>query len=84
MRGDTTEIPTVKMMEALSKGEDLSSVPNLVWKDAGGKVHDNGLTYVQEDLDNISVRLRRHDQERHAHHGRDGIAAMVRAGTRSL
>ena len=53
MRGDTTEIPTVKMMEALSKGEDLSSVPNLVWKDAGGKVHDNGLTYVQEDLDNI-------------------------------
>ena len=53
MRGDTTEIPTVKMMEALSKREDLSSVPNLVWKDAGGKVHDNGLTYVQEDLDNI-------------------------------
>lgn len=53
MRGDTTEIPTVKMMEALSKGEDLSSVPNLVWKDAGGKVHDNGLTYVQENLDNI-------------------------------
>ncbi|WP_400234479.1 TIGR04190 family B12-binding domain/radical SAM domain protein [Methanomethylophilus alvi] len=53
MRGDTTEIPTVKMMEVLSKGEDLSSVPNLVWKDAGGKVHDNGLTYVQEDLDNI-------------------------------
>ncbi len=53
MRGDTTEIPTVKMMEALSKGEDLSFVPNLVWKDAGGKVHDNGLTYVQEDLDNI-------------------------------
>ena len=53
MRGDTTEIPTVKMMEALSKGEGLSSVPNRVWKDAGGKVHDNGLTYVQEDLDNI-------------------------------
>ncbi len=53
MRGDTTEIPTVRMMEALSKGGDLSSVPNLVWKDAEGRVHDNGLTYVQDDLDNI-------------------------------
>lgn len=53
MRGDTTEVPTVKMMEALSKGEDLSSVPNLVWKDAEGAIHDNGLTYVQDDLDNI-------------------------------
>jgi B12-binding domain/radical SAM domain protein len=53
MRGDTTEAPTVMLMEALSKGDDLSSVPNLVWKDAGGKVHDNGLTYVAEDLDDI-------------------------------
>ncbi len=53
MRGDTTEVPTVRLMEALTKGGDLSQVPNLVWKDAEGKVHDNGLTYSLESLDDI-------------------------------
>ncbi len=53
MRGDTTEVPTVRLMEALTKGGDLSQVPNLVWKDAEGKVHDNGLTYSLESLDEI-------------------------------
>ncbi len=53
MRGDTTEVPTVKLMEALAKGGDLSQVPNLVWKDAQGGIHDNGLTYSLESLDDI-------------------------------
>ena len=53
MRGDTTEVPTVMMMEALQRGGDLSEVPNLVWKDSEGKVHDNGLTYSLESLDEI-------------------------------
>ena len=54
MRGDTTEVPTVMMMEALSKGGDLSQVPNLVWKDAEGGIHDNGLTYSLESLDDVT------------------------------
>lgn len=53
MRGDTTEVPTVMMMEALQKGGDLSTVPNLVWKDSEGRVHDNGLTYSLSSLDEI-------------------------------
>ncbi|MDD4669226.1 MAG: TIGR04190 family B12-binding domain/radical SAM domain protein [Candidatus Methanomethylophilus sp.] len=53
MRGDVTEVPTVKMMEVLAEGGDLAQVPNLVWKDAAGKVHDNGLTYSPENLDGI-------------------------------
>ncbi len=53
MRGDTTEVPTVKLMEALAKGGDLSQVPNLVWKDAQGGIRDNGLTYSLESLDDI-------------------------------
>lgn len=53
MRGDTTEEPTVRMMEALQRGGDLSAVPNLVWKDAEGKVHDNGVTYSLDSLDPI-------------------------------
>jgi B12-binding domain/radical SAM domain protein len=53
MRGDTTEIPTVRMMEALSKGEDLSSVPNLTWKDKDGRIHENELTYSLQSLDEV-------------------------------
>ena len=53
MTGDTTEIPTVKMMEALQRGGDLSEVPNLVWKDSEGRVHDNGTTFSLQSLDEI-------------------------------
>ncbi|MCL2509500.1 MAG: cobalamin-dependent protein, partial [Methanomassiliicoccaceae archaeon] len=55
MRGDTTEEPTVQLMKALQKGEDLSKVPNLVWKDGSGKVHNNGITYSSENLDGIKL-----------------------------
>lgn len=53
MRGDTTEVPTVRMMDVLSKGGDLSQVPNLVWKDSEGGIHDNGLTYSLTSLDSV-------------------------------
>jgi B12-binding domain/radical SAM domain protein len=53
MRGDTTEVPTVKMMNVLQKGGDLSEVPNLVWKDRDGRVRNNGITYSAENLDDI-------------------------------
>ncbi len=51
MRGDSTEIPTVKMMDVLSKGGDLSEVPNLTWKDDEGRIHVNPLSHVPTDLD---------------------------------
>ncbi|MDR0523868.1 MAG: TIGR04190 family B12-binding domain/radical SAM domain protein [Candidatus Methanoplasma sp.] len=53
MRGDMTEEPTVALMEALSKGGDLSGVPNLAWKDASGAIHDNGVTHVPDTLDGV-------------------------------
>ncbi len=53
MRGDTTEVPTVKLLDTLSKGGDLSQVPNLVWKDDDGKIRDNGLTYSLTSLDSV-------------------------------
>ena len=53
MRGDTTEVPTVKLLDALNKGHDLSLVPNLVWKDEEGRIHDNGLTYSLQSLDSV-------------------------------
>ncbi len=53
MRGDTTEVPTVRMMEALQRGGDLSEIPNLTWKDDSGKIHVNPLTYSLESLDEV-------------------------------
>ncbi len=53
MRGDSTEIPTVKLMDVLDKDGDLSEVPNLIWKDKDGKVRNNGVTYVPETLDDV-------------------------------
>ena len=53
MRGDTTEEPTVQLMKALQEGRDLSEVPNLVWKDGNGRVHNNEITYSLKDLDSI-------------------------------
>jgi radical SAM superfamily enzyme YgiQ (UPF0313 family) len=35
LRGDSTETPLVRLMDTLSKGGDLSSVPNLTWKKEG-------------------------------------------------
>lgn len=51
MRGDSTEIPHVGMMRALEDGGDLSKVPNLAWKDKGGKVRTNPVSFVPDDLD---------------------------------
>jgi len=53
MRGDTTEVPTVKLMTVLQEGGDLSEVPNLVWKDDNGRVHNNEITYSPDNLDEI-------------------------------
>lgn len=53
MRGDTTEVPTVRLLDVLGKGGDLSEVPNLVWKDADGKIRNNGVTYSLDSLDGV-------------------------------
>ena len=51
MRGDSTEMPHIKLLETLSKNGDLSEVPNLTWKDKDKRVHVNELSFVPEDLD---------------------------------
>ncbi|MDR3283047.1 MAG: TIGR04190 family B12-binding domain/radical SAM domain protein [Candidatus Methanoplasma sp.] len=53
MCGDTTEHPTVQMMRVLKDEKDLSEVPNLVWKDREGRIHDNGVTHSLDSLDDI-------------------------------
>ncbi|MCQ2055996.1 MAG: TIGR04190 family B12-binding domain/radical SAM domain protein [archaeon] len=51
MCGDSTEIPHVKMMQDLDKGQNFSAVPNLVWKDSEGHIHVNKMSFIPENLD---------------------------------
>jgi B12-binding domain/radical SAM domain protein len=51
MCGDSTEIPHIQLMDALTEGKDLSDVPNLTWKDKDGRAHFNDISFVPEDLD---------------------------------
>ena len=40
MRGDSTELPHVKLMQVLQDGGNLEDVPNLTWKDKDGNPID--------------------------------------------
>ncbi|RJO61978.1 MAG: TIGR04190 family B12-binding domain/radical SAM domain protein [Dehalococcoidia bacterium] len=53
MRGDSTEEPMRQFMIALKAGSDLSGIPNLVWKDASGAVHENEFSYVPTDISHV-------------------------------
>lgn len=54
MRGDSVEPAVVTMMDTLSKGGDLSKVPNLTWKE-NGKVRINEMSFIPEDLDYLDI-----------------------------
>ncbi|MCL2140494.1 MAG: TIGR04190 family B12-binding domain/radical SAM domain protein [Dehalococcoidia bacterium] len=52
MRGDSTEEPMRIFLEELKTGR-LEKVHNLVWKDAQGTVHDNGLSFVPDNISDV-------------------------------
>jgi len=54
LRGDSTEIPVASLMEAVEKNDDFTRVPNLTWK-RDGKVFENPLAFVPEDIDFLDV-----------------------------
>ncbi len=51
--GDSTEEPLRLLMEAIKAGQGFESVPNLVWRDKGGKVTINERSFRPADLDYI-------------------------------
>ncbi|MFC2051970.1 TIGR04190 family B12-binding domain/radical SAM domain protein [Chloroflexota bacterium] len=55
LRGDTTEEPVRQLMESIRKGSELEAVPNLVWRDSQGEVHENPLSHVPTDLSDVMV-----------------------------
>jgi len=52
MRGDSTEEPMRLFLQRLQNNH-LEEVPNLVWKDNNGVVHDNGLTHVPDNISDV-------------------------------
>jgi len=54
MRGDSTELPLGHLFDALLDQRPLEPVPNLTWKEQG-RVHENPMTFVPEDLDFIDI-----------------------------
>ncbi|MFL6282688.1 MAG: cobalamin-dependent protein [Pyrinomonadaceae bacterium] len=48
MRGYNTLEPMASLLGALKCGQSLDRVENLLWKDEGGRVVDNGLSYLPE------------------------------------
>lgn len=58
VRGDSTEKPLLQLLQALKGGRDFKNIPNLTYRGGGGKIHVNPLTYVPENLDNITIDYR--------------------------
>jgi B12-binding domain/radical SAM domain protein len=52
MRGDSTEEPMRQFLHAF-KSRRFGSVPNLVWKDSKGAVHENELSHVPDRLNGV-------------------------------
>ncbi len=48
MKGDSTEEPVRLLLEALRKKGNLDGIPNLTWKDKGGTVHCQPISYVPD------------------------------------
>ena len=58
VRGDSTEVPVLKLMQHLSgqpEAPTLPEIPNLTWQDANGQVQDNEISYSPENLDHVLI-----------------------------
>ncbi|MGA8262537.1 MAG: TIGR04190 family B12-binding domain/radical SAM domain protein [Arenicellales bacterium] len=55
LRGDSTEPPLHRLLQALQGGGPLDGIPNLTWKE-GGRVRVNPYAYVPPSLDYVDLR----------------------------
>jgi B12-binding domain/radical SAM domain protein len=58
VRGDSTEEPLVKLLQAIKKGEGFKSIPNLTYRDGKNGIQANPITHVPENLDKITIDYR--------------------------
>ncbi|HSD33423.1 MAG TPA: TIGR04190 family B12-binding domain/radical SAM domain protein, partial [Gemmatimonadales bacterium] len=55
MRGDSTEVPMLQLMQVLRSGGSLADVPNLAWKTPQGEVVVNPFSHVPASIDDIPL-----------------------------
>jgi B12-binding domain/radical SAM domain protein len=55
VRGDSTEEPMTRLMQALKGGGGIADIPNVTWNDASGDVIVNELSWVPSDMNSISL-----------------------------
>ncbi len=53
LKGDSTELPMVMLIQAITRKGDYSSIPNLSYKDKSGNVYHNEITYVPTTTDSV-------------------------------
>lgn len=58
VRGDSTEKPLLKLLQAIKGKGNFKNIPNLTWRDEANGVHLNPLTCVPEALDDITIDYR--------------------------
>ncbi len=51
LRGDSVEKPLLDLLQRLEKKRSVEDIPNLSWRDRSGRIYDNPLTYIPENLD---------------------------------
>jgi B12-binding domain/radical SAM domain protein len=58
VRGDSTEKPLLQLIQAIKGRGDFQNIPNLTYRDGGNGIRVNPLTYVPENLDDITIDYR--------------------------
>ncbi len=58
VRGDSTEKPLFQLIQAIKRRGDFQNIPNLTYRDGGNGIRVNPLTYVPENLDDITIDYR--------------------------
>ena len=58
MRGDSTEKPLLQLLRAFKGKREFKNIPNLTYRDGGNGIRANPITYVPEDLNDITIDYR--------------------------
>jgi B12-binding domain/radical SAM domain protein len=58
VRGDSTEKPLLQLIQAIKRKGNLKDIPNLTYRDGRNEIQANPLTYVPENLDDITIDYR--------------------------
>jgi B12-binding domain/radical SAM domain protein len=58
VRGDSTEKPLYQLIQAIKRKGDLKDIPNLTYRDGRNEIQANPITYVPENLDDITIDYR--------------------------